>query len=768
MKLFGWNFVHRFLLILFCIVEFSIIEGKEFHQKYLNADLDSDVYGVLFDSPKVDSGKSEGEIDEFLSILLSNPNDYETRFKLISALVKESRFEEAKLHLQYLELNYSETARFQRLKRNIAEQLGDPGDDEIKKYELLLDSGPLDLDVGNYLTDLYINAGSTEKARELSDRLYSSFPLNRDLHFLFIRSLISNQNYEEAVEELKKASESEPDDPRILEYLTKIVLYGTGNEALDNSAFEMLTDYNPSGEMKTKTGIANDIRTNKFNEAKDKINDIELDDKDLPVFLALYSENYKTSDELYADRLENARNLKSSGDCVNAEMEYVKAFEMNPPDSQLKLEFAEVLECNGKFNEAIDLYNEIIERQYSPEVDKMRAIAYYKAGDRFRAFDEFLRLSEKFPNDAELKVYVGDSYRHFGQYEKAKSVYNFAQENLGSSEAFDKNAKTPSYKYARRSSEFEWIFNDRPLHNSFYDIRPYARIYSDNQSCDNKYGGINLRIGWLKFLWGGINLRRGSFNATNAGFNYSSVEGNIYIKLWEPVDMYFGLGQIFFPLSNSKSLLSAGLKYNGNNRYHLNFSFIQSDAIDIFDSGLLLQNRLVARRFRGEGNLSYDSGLSFYTIYNYYQVDNSTFIENNTLRVARENFGNDFLVGLGFKSRYEFELGYEFEYADFQDTYNIYYTPQEIDGHNLWLGWEAAKGYKLDPTSGILVDVYFKILIGYIPEYDFLKRGISGEIEAKYLAELGLKITGEYEFTRRFIENYQSFQLNAALFYSFH
>ncbi len=126
--------------------------------------------------------------------------------------------------------------------------------------------------------------------------------------------------------------------------------------------------------------------------------------------------------ELNRKRGEVAK-LTDNGDFQGAETKYDEIMsKLDNPEKNLLLEYASVKINVKKYDDAISIYNNILNKEYDQDVDVDRAKLYYYKGDSTRSLEEFSRLAEKNPNDFDINLYLTDSYLQIHEFKKARNV----------------------------------------------------------------------------------------------------------------------------------------------------------------------------------------------------------------------------------------------------------------------------------------------------------------------------------------------------------
>ena len=122
----------------------------------------------------IPSAGKEYTIDKYYRQLRNNPNNDETRFKLIDELIKANRFEEAYAQLKILSPNYSEETRFKDLWTKVTTLRKSYYTDRINYYEDRLSKNPTDRKALLELAKYY----SYNNDYSLAVKLYQSYLVN--------------------------------------------------------------------------------------------------------------------------------------------------------------------------------------------------------------------------------------------------------------------------------------------------------------------------------------------------------------------------------------------------------------------------------------------------------------------------------------------------------------------------------------------------------------------------------------------------------------
>jgi Flp pilus assembly protein TadD len=122
--------------------------------------------------------------------------------------------------------------------------------------------------------------------------------------------------------------------------------------------------------------------------------------------------------------VESAREHLSRKDCDEA----IRLFQLYLSDTnankEVRKELADAYLCKNDFPNAISVYNKLLIEDPNDYFNaKQRAKLLLWSEDYSKALDEFIILSKKNPNDAEVKLLLGDSYAGVRDFSNAKEVY---------------------------------------------------------------------------------------------------------------------------------------------------------------------------------------------------------------------------------------------------------------------------------------------------------------------------------------------------------
>ncbi|MCK7528301.1 MAG: tetratricopeptide repeat protein [Ignavibacteriales bacterium] len=84
---------------------------------------------------------------------------------------------------------------------------------------------------------------------------------------------------------------------------------------------------------------------------------------------------------------------------------------------------ANVYIANSELDKSIKIYDDLLKSNSDYEIEKQRAKVYLWNSDSLLALQEFRKLNQKYPDDIETKLLLGDAYLQNGQVQNAKIIY---------------------------------------------------------------------------------------------------------------------------------------------------------------------------------------------------------------------------------------------------------------------------------------------------------------------------------------------------------
>ena len=203
--------------------------------------------------------------------------------------------------------------------------------------------------------------------------------------------------------------------------------------------------------------------------------------------------------------LQSARNSLTDKKCADAVLMFKRYLAKVPEDEKIYLELVNAYICSNDYSNAIKIYSSIIDKKYDYDLVKQRAKWYFWYGDSSTALKEFKSLYLINKDDAEVKLFLGDSYFKMKDYINAKILYT----ELLSVSPSSMIIKT-RLSWLPGASEFDGTFSSFISNFPSYTlITPEGYYFKDNLNFKYNFQGLRgeLRISPIHFSWW-INLSR--------------------------------------------------------------------------------------------------------------------------------------------------------------------------------------------------------------------------------------------------------------------
>lgn len=652
------------------------------------------------------------EIDRLYRVLKNNPDDSESRFKLVEELVSANRYEEAYEQLRILSVNFSDLDRFKDLWLKVTTLRKSYYEDRIRFYEEQLHKDPSNKDALLELAKYY----SYNQDYTLAANLYRSYllkyPNDYEVKFKLAQILMWQNNLCEASEIANELINSSLDNKNYLLLAAQINYWLDKDLLYTQSLFEKVLVLDPKN-LDAMYGLSNIyLRCNNLADTEKLINDISLVDSSSQKFILLQKsyENAKQQNEMVESYkiLEEARLFSSRGDYDSAIKSFNKYLVDYPNNKLVKIELANVYVSNSELDKSIKIYDDLLKSDSDYELEKQRAKVYLWNGDSLLALKEFRKLNQKYPDDIETKLFLGDSYLQNRQVQNAKIIYE------------DLLLKSPDSHIIK--TRLGWIggsdkfsFEKFP---TYIQLIPRASYFVDNTDFSYSNYGLGFDFGATNFLALGFSGARGTLSSADNDLRFNQIKGSVYIKFSEIFSGTGSFGQTYFANDQKENIIEVSLTANKKNIFNVTAFLNYSDAAFILYSPFLVSTRLNAYYFGLSGEYKFKNNLVVSGRYGY-------------LDVSDDNSGNLFVARLGKVFESDITAGYEYYFYSFKNETQLYWSPKNFESHSLWADWLLYKDDSFDFNIGGKV--------GLIPQNDFILSEFYASINYKIVQNLLLQ-----------------------------
>lgn len=448
---------------------------------------------------------------------------------------------------------------------------------------------------------------------------------------------------------------------------------------------------------------------------------------------------------------KQAAKLAEEGDCeaaLDKYQEYIDA--VKNPDRLTYVEVATTLVCAKKYDEAIELYDKLLNDNYEYDLAVQRAKCYLWNEQPDSAIAQFNRLRQDQPDDYWTNVFLADAYMMKSEYVKAENIYSDMlkkSEDPEEKELLNQKIKLiPPHGFSGTiRSAFAYIL---PYNLA---VIPSFNFYRDNQNLQYYDYGIRAETGFARYFTFSLNYQLTRlYDMSVSNFNkvdvLNSLKFGLYFTPSQNLSIGGGLGKLTVNNLYKKNIGFVQVNFNKNNIYGASIFYEDDDVRRHLYSPTLVGIDLDSYRYLFS---------VFYNYKKYFRVD----ANYSYYRISDGNRGNNFILRLSKYFKNNLTAGYEFNFSDFGFISNVYYSPQSFTVHSLFADWLVYKDQKTAINIGGKV--------GYAPKVDFIISEIFGELKYQFVQNLYFDLRLSYGNSFRFDSSYRYFSARAYLYWSF-
>ncbi len=681
-------------------------------------------------------GTPEYAIDKYYRIIRQNPGDEESRMLLVKELMKANRLEEAYSQLQILAATKSDDEEFQKFWDEVMDYRKQFYSDQIDDLKAKLEKSPYDRDAILKIGQYYSYNQQYDKAASLYEFYLKQNP--RDHEIRYNLALISAWN-----KDLTKARDEADiilsDDPSNTRYqLLRGQLSAWLNEDLDKgeALLKKVVSKEPDNLSALITLGTLMFQKHQFEESVHYANLAEkIDPSDVELLKLKYILDLQEQRNEEAARyavLETARTHAYNEDCEEAIGYYNEYLSFPEADQSVRNELAQAHICLKDYISAIKIYDDLLKEDYDFELDKQRAKVYFWSGDSIKALAEFERLYASNPDDAEVQLYLGDSYMQMKKYDEARKIYREMLEVSPGSQIVQ--------------MRLGWLGEGPGVGIPTYVlITPEASYYTDNLDLKLNTQGLRIEAGLTRFLAIAVSGQRGGLSSATDRLNFNTIKGNVFLTLNRYITLGGAFGKTFFSNNIQSETAEGFLRASQENRYLLTVGVNSSDAALLLYSPYLVTNRLTATHLFAAGEYFFESGMLLKGKYAH-------------IAVSDNNDGNNIEFRVGKKFDPELTAGYEYNHLSFENLSPLYWSPDNYESHSVWADWMV---YEEKPSK-ITIGGKF----GLIPESNYILREIYGAASMKLAEQFTLQARITAGSTVQQKIGYSSTSLNISAFWT--
>ena len=707
--------------------------------------------------------EKEFPIDRYYRLLRKNPNDSEMRFRLVNDLIKANRIEEAYQQLEILGIEYSEEPKYIQKWDYVTAYRDSIYTLRIKELEGRLETDPTNKELVLKLGEYYNNLEEYEESILLFENYLELVPNEKDprIYFEYAKALAWNRNFEDAGIVLDDLIEKYPQN---LNYK----LFRAQTAIWTETDLELATEYvddvlarqpNNVDALVAKSTLL--IMEENFESAQTTIAKAKLIEPNNNEVFTIQSrlefQIIRAEERKIYGILEEGQRVLADKGCEEALPYYEDYLQKAEPNNIVRGEYADVLFCAKYYDEALTIYNDILENGYDYKNSFERGKLYYEIGESYQAIESFKEVVEEDSAEFAPRLYLGDAYSKVEEEDSALAVY----EHLLTWEL----DSVQVYLVEQRISwlpltGFSAILKAFP---ASVGIAPQATVYFDNLSFSMNKIGARIELGVFKHLTlGGSFYRTNTFadeasldterihlidSVSQTGFTgsrmYTSFKGHIIIPFTRELIFQGALGIINTDGYESQDEKEISFGYDNRTNFGASVYYFKSDANLILYSPYLIDyhfedtTRMTASISKIKGYYNHSSGLLFSSFFDY-------------LSISDGNEGNNFQLRIGYQFNELFSWGYEYFYQNYKDTdVVIYYSPQNFNTNSLWVE------FLLENQEALEVAIGGKL--GYAQSTSQLI--IEGHLDAKYkplpnltlLGNLAIGQSTQYNSAYRFV-----------------
>jgi len=679
--------------------------------------------------------EKEYPIDRYYRLIRRNPNDYETRFKLVDELLKANRIEEAYDQLKILSVSKSEDPRYKEKWDFVTAYRDSVYRERLNTAKAILQQNEFDKEALKTVSNYYEYLQNYDSAMVMLDKYFEKYPDEKDKELRFRYAKISawSREFDKAIDILDGLLQDDPNNLDYQHFRAQVSVWinrdlDIAEKFLDNVLQKRPNDLQAIISKASLLLIKKDFEG--AQELANKAKEIDPSNDDV---IKLQSnidwQKLRAEEEKLYAILELGRQRVIDGDCSGALQYYEEYLSKAEPNTLIQKEFGDVLFCAKQYQRALDTYNQVIAAGPNYQAQMQRAKLFYAMGDSVSAVKEFKELVHQDSSDFEARLYLGDSYAKMAENDSARAIYNDLLENwkLDSTQVKMVEQRKSWLPVSGIAAIIETFPN-------YVGFAPSISYYADNLSFRLLTGGGRLDLGINNFLSAGVSFYRSLLRANAASLDqniidtipnfrtdqrFTSFKVHVFIRLSRIINMGVGIGK-----SNSLSLLNrdeqdAFFKIERRDTFAVTLQYQNSDAALILYSPYLLSIRSMAQLYKIEGYYRHRDGLKLAGNFQYIAVDDG-------------NEGNDFYFRIGRYFYKDLVIGYEYAFDNYKWKSPYYYSPRNFESHSIWLDNEIDRKENLRTTLGGK--------LGIIPQNRLII--LAGYFEGEYSPYKNLLITG--------------------------
>lgn len=689
----------------------------------------------------------EYPIDRYYRLLRKNHSNDSIRILLTLELLNANRLEEAKQQFEILQKNHiADNITLTSLNKNLNDKWKQLIENKIRIAKEKLNSNPSDRKAVKELGDLYVLLSHADSVISVYTTYLNLNPKDEDIRFDFAKKLSWFKKFDEAKGHLEFLLQSNPAKKEYQLLRAQIAVWTITDLDYAKSLLGKVLEKEPNN-IEVLTSLAElNYQTQNFELSEDYIKRIERIDTQ-NINLSELKNNLVTQrkryEEMQLDSLLNeARNLLTEKKCIKAVKLFKIYISKTSANESVYLELANALVCSNNNAEAVNIYSNLISKKYDYDLLKQRAKLYFWSGDYVNAVKEFKSLSDLNQNDAEVKLFLGDSYFSQGDYINSKKMYLELQ-NEAPSSLMIKNRLSWLPGDDVQDASFSSFAANFP---SYTLITPEVYFFRDNLSFKYNFQGMRGEFGVTKFLSASGSFFRGDVSSDSANQKFYTVMGSVILIPTSTITASFAFGQIRYLNERKQNVSDMTFKLETKDKYSLVGRYYSSDGSQTLYSPFLIDSMIRVTDYSIEGKYYTPTNLILSGFYSF-------------KKLSDDNKGYDLNIKLGRKFSQDFIGGYEYHYLDYILETPFYYSPNQFESHSLWADYNLVQDETVELSIGGKV--------GIIPKSDLLVKEFNSNLSLKLLSSLTLQVQAMFSENTREVVNYSSSSISAMIFWIF-
>lgn len=700
-------------------------------------------YNKWIDSFRKTRGR-EYPIDRYFRILRINADNDSVRILLISELIKVNRFEEAKQQIKLLNERNVGKEYIKDLEEEVNQKMSLYLRNQIEKSKLNFSLNPSEKKAASDLTNYYSLVNDVDSMKIIYFAYLNRNPNDESVRFEFAKRLTWFKEFDEARQQVDFLLKKNPNKTEYQLLRAQIAVWTNSDNELAIKLLNKVLENEPHNIQALNSLAVLSYQTHNFTKAEGYIEQIKSIDpnnndvKELENNLYIHKKQYEES-ELFR-LVQNARNSLNDKKCAEAISYFKEYLTKAPEDSRAYLELANAYICQNDYPNAIKIYSSLLEKQYDYDLAKQRANLYFWSGDSLNALREFKSLSLLQPDDAEVKLFLADSYFKIGDYNSAKKIYTELLDESPSSMLIKNRL---SWLPQETDGSFTSFISNFP---SYTLITPEVFHFHDNLSFKYNFQGLRLELGFPKIISIGGSVYRGDAVSDSIRRNFYTVLGNLAIIPAKQITFAFSYGTSNYLDYKTYKIAEISLKSEIKDRYSIVGKYRFSDAIQSLYSPYILDTNLNVNDYSIEGMYLTPTQMILSGLYSF-------------KKISDENYSKTLLLRLGRKFDKDFTAGYEYNSLNYNFESPLYYSPGSFESHSLWADYDLIQDEVVDFSIGGK--------LGLITNNDFLIKEFNSKILLKLFESFTIQGQIVYSENARETLNYRSTSASVMAFWVF-